>query len=118
VAEGWRYETKQDVYFGTWMNFDVRGGNVTSAKRQQGWVSIVMSWGSRFGDLLWKLGQRLDGRKKDGDAVGSLDDGDGADSRRDPIIVDLMLMEFETDWANRTHWPVHVGRVRECDDGR
>ena len=53
----------------------------------------------------------LGGRKRDGDAVGSLDDGDGADSGRDPIIVDLMLMGFETDWANQIHWPMHAGWV-------
>ena len=62
------------------MNFDVRGGNVTSARRQQEWVSIVVSWGSRFGDPLWKLAQKLYGRKRDGDAAGGVDDGDGADS--------------------------------------
>jgi len=94
-VEGSRYETKQKVCFGTWMNFDVREGNVTSEGMQQEWVSIVVSWGSRFGDRLWKLGQRLDGRKTDGDAVGDLDDGDGADSERDPIKEDLMLMGFE-----------------------
>ena len=68
--------------------------NGTSGGRQREWVSIVESWGSRFEDPLWKLGQRLGGRKTDGDAVGGLDDGDGADSERDPIRVDSMLMAF------------------------
>jgi hypothetical protein len=79
---GWwgsRCRTKQKVCFGTSMNFGVRGASVTSEGRRREWVSIVMSWGSRFGDPLWKLGQMLGGRKTDGDAVGGLDDGDGAE---------------------------------------
>jgi len=56
-----------------------------------------------------------DGRKRDGDAAGSLDDGDGADSERDPIIASLKLMGFGTDWASRSHWPVHAGQVQESD---
>ena len=83
---------KREVCFGTWMNFGAREGNVTSGGRQQGWVSIVMSWGSKFGDPLWRLGQRPGDRKRDGDVVGGLYDGDGADSERDPIKVDWMMM--------------------------
>jgi len=98
------------------MNFDVRGGNGTSEGRQQEWVSIAMSWDSRFGDLLWKLGQTLGGRKRDGDAVGGLD-GDDAGSARDPIKVDSMLMGFETGWMNRLRWPVRAGLGRESDGG-
>ena len=97
------------------MSFDVRGVNVTCEGRQQELVSIAMSWGSRFGDPLWKLGRMPDGRKRDGDAVGSLDDGDGADSERNPIIAGLKLMGFETDLTSRSHWPAHAGQVRECD---
>jgi len=92
--KGSRCQTKQKVCFATSMNFDAMGASVTSGGRRREWVSIVMSWGSRFGDPLWKLGQMLGGRKTDGDAVGSLDGGDGADSERDPIRVDSMLMAF------------------------
>ena len=100
--EGLGYGTKQKAYFEMRMNSGAREGSETSGGRQQEWVSIAMSWDSRFGDLLWKLGQTLDGRKRDGDAVGDLD-GDDADSARDPIKVDSMLMGFGTGWMNRPH---------------
>ena len=79
------------------MSFGGRGGNATSEGRQQEWVSIATSWGSKFGGPLWKPGRRLCDRMTDGDAVGGLDDGDGADSEKDPITVDLMLMGFGRD---------------------
>jgi len=56
----------------------VRGASVTSEARRQEWVSIVTSWDSRFGDPLPMPGQRLGGRKTDGDAVGGFDDDGGA----------------------------------------
>ena len=93
--EGLGYGTKQKAYFGMRMNSGAREGSETSGGRQQEWVSIAMSWDSRFGDLLWKLVQPLD-------AVGGLDGGD-ADSARDPIKVDSMLMGFGTGWMNRPH---------------
>ena len=42
-----------------------------------------------------KPGQRLGGRKTDGDVAGGLDDGDGSDSGRDPTRVDPRLTGFE-----------------------
>ena len=60
-------------------NFGGRGVNATSGGRPQEWVSIATTWGSKFGGLLQKLGQKLGDRKMDGDAVGDLDDGDDAD---------------------------------------
>ena len=67
---------------------------VTSEARRLEWVSIATSWGSRFGDPLRKPGQRLGGRKTDGDAAGGLGDDDGAG--RDPTRVDPRLTGFET----------------------
>jgi len=96
-VKGLIFQTEQKVCFATSRNFDARGASVTSEERRREWVSIAMSWGSRFGDPLWKLGQKLGGRKTDGDAVGGLDDGDGADSERDPIRVDSMPMAFGMD---------------------
>ena len=122
-GEGWGvngswYGTKQKACFGMWMDFGAGGRNGTSEWRQQEWVSIAMSWDSRFGDLLWnlRLGQALDGRKRDGDAVGGLG-GDVADSARDPIKVDLMVMGFGTGWMNRLHRPACVELERESDGG-
>ena len=107
--EGSGYGTKQKAWFGMWVNFDAGGRNGTSEGRQQEWVSIVMSWDSRFGDLLWKLVQPLD-------AVGGLDGGD-ADSARDPIKVDSMVMGFGTDWMNRLHRRACGELGRESDGG-
>lgn len=66
---------------------------MTTEARRQEWVSIVTSWGSRFGDPLRKPAQRLGGRKTDGDAAACSDDDDGA--WRDPTRVDPMLTGFE-----------------------
>ena len=76
------------------MSFDGQGVNVTSEGRQQGWVLIATSWDSKFGDPPWKLGQRLGGRKRDGDAVEGSNDDDDGDSERDLIKVGSMLMGF------------------------
>lgn len=43
------------------------------------------------------MGQKLGGRKMDGDDVGGLDNGNDADSERDLIRVDLMLAAFRID---------------------
>lgn len=54
--------------------------SATTGEMPQGWVSIAKTWDSRFGDRLPMPGQRLGGRKTDGDVVGDLgDDGDGGD---------------------------------------
>ena len=55
-------------------------------------MSIAVSWGSKSGDQLWRLG----GRKTDGDAAGYSGGGDDADSGKDPTRVDLRTMLFET----------------------
>jgi len=73
----------------TLQSFGAKGANVTSEARLQGWVSIVTSWGSRSGDPLRTQGQRLGGRKTDGDAAAGLGDDDGANSEKDPTRVDL-----------------------------
>lgn len=78
-------------------NSDARGASVTSEGRQRGWVLIAVTWGSRFGDPWWRLGQRPGGTKTDGDAAGGSGGGDDADSERDPTTMDLRLMAFETD---------------------
>jgi len=100
------------------MNFDARGRNGTSEGRHQEWVSIAMTWDSRFGDLLWnlKLRQTFDSRERDGDAVGGLD-GNDADPARDPIEVDSMVMGFGTGWMNRMHQPVRAELGQESDGG-
>ena len=69
---------------------------MTSEWRRQEWVSIAVSWGSKSGDQLWRLGWRLGGRKTDGDAAGYSGNGDDADSGKDPTRVDLRMMAFET----------------------
>jgi len=67
---------------------------VTSEGRRREWVSIVVLWDSRFGDPLWKLGQRPCGRKMDGDAAEGLDDADGVDSEQDLTKDGSTLMGF------------------------
>lgn len=52
---------------------------MTFGGKLQGWVSIVTTWGSRFGGRSRKPEQRLGDMMTDGDAVGGLGDGDGGD---------------------------------------
>ena len=52
---------------------------MTSGERLREWVSVARTWGSRFGDRSQRLGRKLCDRKTDGDAVGHLGGGDGAD---------------------------------------
>jgi hypothetical protein len=75
--KGWRYQKK--AWVGTSTSFGGRGASVTSGGLPQEWVSIVRTWGSRFEDRSQRQGQKLGDRKTDGDAVGRLGDGDGAD---------------------------------------